>query len=652
MNLLLNMNDFHPATFILITGSVGIGITSPAQQLSIIGGNTLSGSFSTGYYIGISSGSVVPKESFAIGTDASYTYLQSFSSKPLVLNSVGNNIILGGVGSGVNVGIATTSPVSLLTVATGNVTNAGQWNSSAIALYNPTNVGAYSQISFGYTTSTTNASAYIGYISTNQASNGFGDLVFGTRNVSTDTQPTERMRITSTGTASFSGNVSILSAAYDSAAEGLKLGYDASYYNAVAATFSSAAANNKMTFVVNSGTGTRGNVMTLLGSGNVGIGTTSPVDYTGYRSLHIMGASSTSSAILYLTNSTSTIRGLFFAEGTANRVTIGSQSTHDFTFLTNDTERMRITSAGYIGIGTANPARIIHTSGSAAGAEWILEDSAGTSGTNKFNVLVDSGKTQFRAMNATNSGGTVWMSVTNSTGNIGIGTTSPGALLHIYDGASGSSKTYTKYSCNDGGDIRVGKADGVNNNAIFGAWSNNDVVLYSNSAEAMRITSTGLIYLGSSANTVNGLAILYYGGGFANQTTLDANTRFQGPNNGVAAAKCYAWNTYSDQRIKKDVTTLSYGLNEILQLNPVSYKQYDSEVIDGEIVLKETYKNTIGLIAQQVNPLIKEAVTEGNDTELFGLDYDKIVPVLVKAIQELSAKNDALQTQINELKNN
>jgi len=98
-----------------------------------------------------------------------------------------------------NVGIAISSPVSLLTIATGNVTGAGQWTSSAIALYNPTNIGAYSQISFGYTTATTNASAYIGYISTNQGANGYGDIVMGTRSVTTDTQPTERMRITSGG---------------------------------------------------------------------------------------------------------------------------------------------------------------------------------------------------------------------------------------------------------------------------------------------------------------------------------------------------------------------------------------------------------------------------------------------------------------------
>jgi hypothetical protein len=107
------------------------------------------------------------------------------------------------VSSSGNVGVGTISAVSKLTVDPGWVTNAGQWPSTAISIYNPTNIGAYSQISFGYTPSTTNSSAYIGYVSTNQGSNGYGDLVFGTRAVNTDTQPSERMRITSGGNFGF-----------------------------------------------------------------------------------------------------------------------------------------------------------------------------------------------------------------------------------------------------------------------------------------------------------------------------------------------------------------------------------------------------------------------------------------------------------------
>jgi hypothetical protein len=101
-----------------------------------------------------------------------------------------------------NVGIGTASPKGRLEVAdVSQLTNAGQWLSSTISMKQVGGfIGDYSQIVFGYHSNTqTNGSAYIGYLATNQGANGFGDLVFGTRSVNTDTQPTERMRITSTG---------------------------------------------------------------------------------------------------------------------------------------------------------------------------------------------------------------------------------------------------------------------------------------------------------------------------------------------------------------------------------------------------------------------------------------------------------------------
>ncbi|MEK7646850.1 MAG: tail fiber domain-containing protein, partial [Patescibacteria group bacterium] len=105
-----------------------------------------------------------------------------------------------------NVGIGTASPGAKLEINIGNVTTAGAFNSSALNILDSTYIGAYSQITFGYNAgpgTRTYAASYIGHVSTNQAENGYGDLVFGTRNVTTDTQPSERMRIT------FSGNVGI-----------------------------------------------------------------------------------------------------------------------------------------------------------------------------------------------------------------------------------------------------------------------------------------------------------------------------------------------------------------------------------------------------------------------------------------------------------
>jgi len=71
---------------------------------------------------------------------------------------------------------------------------------NAINIWNGTNVGEYSNITFGYNSiGLTNAPSYFGFVSTSTSGAGKGDLVFGTRDVTTDTAATERMRIDSSG---------------------------------------------------------------------------------------------------------------------------------------------------------------------------------------------------------------------------------------------------------------------------------------------------------------------------------------------------------------------------------------------------------------------------------------------------------------------
>lgn len=94
------------------------------------------------------------------------------------------------------------NPLGRFEVADGaSLTTAGAWASATFAAKQ---VGGFindlSQIVFGYHAGTqTYGSAYFGFLETNQGANGYGDLVFGTRAVNTDTQPTERARIVSSG---------------------------------------------------------------------------------------------------------------------------------------------------------------------------------------------------------------------------------------------------------------------------------------------------------------------------------------------------------------------------------------------------------------------------------------------------------------------
>ena len=109
-------------------------------------------------------------------------------------------------------------------------------------------------------------------------------------------------------------------------------------------------------------------------------------------------------------------------------------------------------------------------------------------------------------------------------------------------------------------------------------------------------------------------------------------------------------NTSSDRRLKKDIVASNYGLNEILQLEPVEYKW------------KEGHDNTmIGLIAQDVEDIvppvvlhhvmseeeIKQHELDGREVtdsnkDMYSMSYSQLIPVLIKGIQE---QHDIIESQ-------
>ena len=111
---------------------------------------------------------------------------------------------------------------------------------------------------------------------------------------------------------------------------------------------------------------------------------------------------------------------------------------------------------------------------------------------------------------------------------------------------------------------------------------------------------------------------------------------------GVKAAKAYIWpdGTYyrlSDRRQKENIKGLEYGLNEVLRLNPVTHTWLYSD----------STKPSIGLIAQEVEEVLKELVNTSmdGDREVKALDYNGIIPVLIKSIQELNKKIEILEAK-------
>jgi signal peptidase I len=93
----------------------------------------------------------------------------------------------------------------------------------------------------------------------------------------------------------------------------------------------------------------------------------------------------------------------------------------------------------------------------------------------------------------------------------------------------------------------------------------------------------------------------------------------------------------SDERLKTNINIIPNALDKVLKLDGVTW-EWNKETTD------ETYleKPKTGLIAQQVQKVLPEVVTERNDGYL-ALDYSKMMGLLVQAIKEQ-------QDQINELK--
>jgi hypothetical protein len=262
------------------------------------------------------------------------------------------------------------APLSVKTAA--SVTTPSTFT-NAINIWNGTTVGEYSNITFGYNTlGLTNAASYIGFVSTSASGNGKGDLVFGTRDVTTDTAATERMRLDSSGNL----GLGVTPTAWTAGGKIFELGFKGNifygvtytavgfsnnaYYDATAPSgwkFANPTSSRAGYYEQSQGThawatstaaGTAGNAitftqaMTLDASGLLALGTTSPasatrltLDYPGFVQM-VMRSSGTDRISLYGDASVSAV------DGKANPLA----------FYAGSAERARIDSSGNLLVGT------------------------------------------------------------------------------------------------------------------------------------------------------------------------------------------------------------------------------------------------------------------------------------------------------------
>ncbi|MEK7631032.1 MAG: tail fiber domain-containing protein [Patescibacteria group bacterium] len=89
----------------------------------------------------------------------------------------------------------------------------------------------------------------------------------------------------------------------------------------------------------------------------------------------------------------------------------------------------------------------------------------------------------------------------------------------------------------------------------------------------------------------------------------------------------------SNRASKEDIAPTTYGINEILQLQPISFRY-----IKDPARIKH-----LGLVAEDVAPVIPEVVTFNADGTVLGIDYSKLTVPLINAVKTLDARVDALE---------
>jgi len=142
---------------------------------------------------------------------------------------------------------------------------------------------------------------------------------------------------------------------------------------------------------------------------------------------------------------------------------------------------------------------------------------------------------------------------------------------------------------------------------------------------------------------------------------VTSNNQIALGNNSVATAYIKVdWTVTSDKRDKADITPFNHGLSWINKLNPVTYKwDMRTDYEDGRTPDGTHKKNqlNLGLIAQEELEVEKEhgfgdtpdnmLITHVDDGGGYGMQYSKLVPILINAVQELSAEVEQLKSQIN-----
>ena len=231
--------------------------------------------------------------------------------------------------------------------------------------------------------------------------------------------------------------------------------------------------------------------------------------------------------------------------------------------------------------------------------------------------------------------------VEDSSGNVGIGTSTPITTLHV-DGSGNQNSRIS--STTHGNFIQVGCISG----STYHEYKSVYRLVDTDNGERMRIDGSGNVGIGTTSLGGYRLHVTSDGGTTVNirrDTStgglIDFNFGASGVGNISTNGSTTSYNTSSDYRLKENVVDLDGAISRVKQLAPKRF----NFIADAETTVD-------GFLAHEAQAVVPEAVTgthdqvddDGNPVYQ-GIDQSKLVPLLTAALQEAIAKIETLEAQ-------